>query len=167
MKNENWSKASDIVSKLEGLIGKKSEDAQKFYTFFSTWDKLISSFPTRNRKFKEIGYHSKIHDISNGVLIVDIDHPGWMQIFDMEKRNFLDYVVAKYPDIEIRTIRTRLVTNDESSTLNEENQIIYNFAPTGQIEGEKEKSFYKELEDGDFKELLKKLGQAIDQKDRT
>ena len=54
--------------------------AQKTNTFFSAWTEIAG---------KDLAAHSKIYDISKGTVLVSVDHPGWMQMIQLQKRPIL------------------------------------------------------------------------------
>jgi hypothetical protein len=53
--------------------------------------------------------HSVVKAFDKGNLIVDVDHPGWMNIFQMEENAVLERAKRKFPSLEIKRIRVRLV----------------------------------------------------------
>lgn len=49
--------------------------------------------------------HSSVKDINNGILIVEADHPGWIQLLQMRKKKILKNVRKNYPELDIVDIR--------------------------------------------------------------
>jgi hypothetical protein len=94
MDSDNIKKAGDI---LEHLLGKeKAGEAGRYYSFFSRWDQIVGP---------ELSGHSKPRDIEKGVLIVETDHPGWIQMFQMSKERILRKVREEYPELGIKNMR--------------------------------------------------------------
>ena len=94
MDSENIKKAGEL---LEHLLGKqKAGEAGTYYSFFSHWDQLVGP---------ELSGHSKPKDIEKGVLIIQTDHPGWMQMFQLSKERILRNIRKKYPELGIKNLR--------------------------------------------------------------
>jgi len=175
MRDKDWKKASEVVNFLEDLIGDKARDAGKFHNLFQSWEELVRSYPLRriqgriqNRNFPKMAAHSKIKDLKGGTLIIDVDHSGWMQVFEFERKPFREYLQKRFPQVEIHTIRLRLVSDLHNPPPIEEVKFTEeSFAPTGKIEVEKGESAYENLKDEGFKGLLGKLGKAIEEKDQS
>lgn len=53
--------------------------------------------------------HSAVKTLDKGQLVVDVDHPGWMQLFQMEEQAILDRSKRKFPSLDIQKLRIRLV----------------------------------------------------------
>ncbi len=49
--------------------------------------------------------HSAVKDISNGILVVEADHPGWIQLLQMRKKKILKNVKNYYPELDIIDVR--------------------------------------------------------------
>ena len=60
--------------------------------------------------------HSSIKDLRNGYLIVEADHPGWIQLLQMRKKKILKNVQKNYPELDIADIRF-ILKNNHNSTL--------------------------------------------------
>ena len=52
--------------------------------------------------------HSRIHELQKGVLLVEADHPGWIQILQTGQAELLLSVQRRYPELEVREIAFRL-----------------------------------------------------------
>ena len=52
--------------------------------------------------------HSRIRELERGVLLVEVDHPGWIQIFQTKQGVLLSAVQRRYPELDIRGIAFRL-----------------------------------------------------------
>ena len=76
-----------------GIPSKKSE------TIFSCWREIVG---------KEIGDHSKIVDIKKEIILVETDHPGWIQIINLKKEQILEKINKKFPEKEIKEIKVIL-----------------------------------------------------------
>ncbi len=86
------------------------EMAGEYHSFFSSWKDLAGI---------DLAAHSKPRDIRNEVLIVEADHPGWMQMITMKKREILREVRRRFPQIKIRDVRVVLYSGPQRSAEDE------------------------------------------------
>lgn len=80
------------------------EMAGEYHSFFSSWKDLAGI---------DLAAHSKPRDIKNEVLIVEADHPGWMQMITMKKREILREVRHRFPQIRIKDVRVVLYSGPQ------------------------------------------------------
>jgi hypothetical protein len=73
--------------------------AGEYHSFFSSWKDLAGI---------DLAAHSKPRDIKNEILIVEADHPCWMQMITMKKREILREVRRRFPQIRIKDVRVVL-----------------------------------------------------------
>jgi predicted nucleic acid-binding Zn ribbon protein len=52
--------------------------------------------------------HSRPLEIEDGVLIVEVDHPGWLQLMNMKKAALLSAIGEAAPRAEVRDVTLRL-----------------------------------------------------------
>jgi hypothetical protein len=55
-----------------------------------------------------LGEHTKPVDIRHGILIIEAEHQGWMQLLQMEQDRLLEDIGRNYADLGIRGIAFRL-----------------------------------------------------------
>ncbi|TFG63350.1 MAG: DUF721 domain-containing protein [Spirochaetales bacterium] len=63
---------------------------------FSNWKKVCGD---------EVAGHSRVKDVRNGTLYVEVDHPGWIQIMQFKKKKILSSVQKSYPLLTITDVR--------------------------------------------------------------
>ncbi len=106
-------KASAIINKLfaqlePNLMQNASDVSTAWYETVSS----IRNFTQDETKKVQIGTqladHSRIIDLKNGVLTVETDHPGRLQLLQIHKRYILEGLHRKVPDLEIKNILYRL-----------------------------------------------------------
>ncbi len=68
-------------------------------TIFSSWRSVVG---------EPAAEHSRPVEIEDGVLFVDVAHPGWKQILLLDKQRLLQRVRAAAPEANIRDIRLRV-----------------------------------------------------------
>ena len=63
---------------------------------FKSWGKIAGD---------DMISHSTVKDITNGILLVEADHPGWIQLLQMRKKKILKNLHTFYPELDIISIR--------------------------------------------------------------
>ena len=61
-------------------------DYEKEQKIENTWEKIAGI---------KISSHSKIKEIKNGVLVIEVEHPGWIQCIQFEKKNIIGKFAGK------------------------------------------------------------------------
>jgi len=110
-------KAGDIVTALfRDRFGPEFvEAAIANADLFSSWQKIVAEAWPRSFGAEELrddvpaaAAHSQIRELDKGVLLIEADHPGWIQILQTQQSRLLSVVQRKYPDLGIRAIAFRL-----------------------------------------------------------
>ncbi|MFA5851182.1 MAG: DUF721 domain-containing protein [Spirochaetales bacterium] len=55
-----------------------------------------------------LGEHSRPVDIRRGILIVEAEHQGWMQLLQLQQDKILEEIERKFPDLKISGIAFKL-----------------------------------------------------------
>ena len=71
--------------------------ADRYSSIFSGWKRIAGT---------DIAAHSRVKDIQHGAIIIEVDHPGWVQMIRLKERRILTSIQKRYPELNIRTIRT-------------------------------------------------------------
>ncbi|MCF6335143.1 MAG: DUF721 domain-containing protein [Spirochaetales bacterium] len=87
-------KASDILS--DYMRNFHSNMESSYSSVFKSWGRIAG---------EDMITHSSIKDLNNGILIVEADHPGWVQLLQMRKKKILRNIQNKYPELDITDIR--------------------------------------------------------------
>lgn len=120
-----------ITSLFSNISSKKMHEAQNIY---SVWESILRSIkssviPNCGEKLLE---HSKIIDIKDNILVIEVDHPGWIQLFETYKKYILRGIEIKIPEIMIKSLsyhykkdnqikKARTVTREEMERSLEKN----------------------------------------------
>jgi predicted nucleic acid-binding Zn ribbon protein len=56
--------------------------------------------------------HSRLVDVQNGILLVEVDHPGWLQMLQLRKAAIMDAARRMAPLASVEGMRVRLSTCD-------------------------------------------------------
>ena len=107
-------KAGDIVAAL--FRDKFGPDflktARENADLFSSWQKIVAeAWPRKSDDREDIptaASHSKIAELERGILLIEADHPGWIQILQTKQSELLSAVQRRYPDLGIQAIAFRL-----------------------------------------------------------
>jgi len=118
-------KAGEIISALfkENFGHNFMETARSNAGLFSSWSEIVAEalqVKTKAYQPKEAeqqtdlvdipaaAAHSRICELEQGLLLVEADHPGWMQMLQIKKQELLATAQKKYPELGIRSIAFKL-----------------------------------------------------------
>ncbi|HOV37708.1 MAG TPA: DUF721 domain-containing protein [Spirochaetales bacterium] len=106
MKPYEIEKAGEILRDLFSHLN--FQKGESYVSFFSDWISLVGP---------DLACHVHPVDIRHEALLVEVDHPGWMQLFQLQEGRILKKIQKKHPSLPIRSIQMRL------SKLSKEEQI--------------------------------------------
>jgi len=175
--------AGDILSALfdERFVKK----AQGYSKFFDSWMDI-----TAKNGIAAAGDHSRIKDLDRGVVVIEMDHPGWKQILQTKQSKLLNDFRIRFPELDISGISLILGRSEPQEEIHEKE-----FSPRRQDAKEEEKqnnnpSFTNSvppcceplgsmgvnsyennvgidaIKDEEFKEKLKNLGESINAREK-
>jgi hypothetical protein len=138
------------------------EKAHEYSKFFDSWEDI-----TAKNGIAAAAAHSRIKDLDRGIVLVEMDHPGWKQILQTKQSKILNDFRIRFPEMDISGISLLLgsgkpaqeeakVENIEKRT--EQSRVIEE--PPAQA-AEPAMQGYDAIKDEDLKEKLKKLGQTV------
>jgi predicted nucleic acid-binding Zn ribbon protein len=112
-------KAGDIISLLfKQRFGEDfMENARSSAELFNSWEKTVCQVWPRgddqkNGDIPAAAVHSRIKELEHGILLVEADHPGWIQILQTKQAELLQAVQRRCPKLDIRGIAFRLEKKD-------------------------------------------------------
>jgi hypothetical protein len=76
------------------------QDTRGYIDFFQSWQQIVGV---------DLAAHSDAVDIRNHALVIEVDHPGWMQKLHMQRERILNTLQQRYPNLDIRNIHFTLV----------------------------------------------------------
>ena len=111
-------KAGEIISSLlEERFGKEFlETARSSAGLFTSWEKIVSEVWSRAADLNDmpvdqgiadipaVAAHSQIREFERGILLVEADHPGWIQILQIKQNELLKAVQRRCPEMDVRGI---------------------------------------------------------------
>jgi hypothetical protein len=77
--------------------------AEGYSELFESWAEI-----TAKNGIASAADHSRIKELDRGILLVEIDHPGWKQIVQTKQGKILDDFRARFPDMNISGISLML-----------------------------------------------------------
>jgi hypothetical protein len=89
-------KASEILAR---LLEKGPPGALPFPSLFGGWEEIAGPSLAEHCRAYEVRHHS---------LLVEADHPGWMQLLLMQKKAILSRIRQRFPQLGLRDIKVRV-----------------------------------------------------------
>jgi hypothetical protein len=153
-------KAGDLFSAIldEKALGKAREHSR----LFSVWKQL-----NNKHGIAAAANHSRIQDIRHSILIVEADHPGWIQILQTRESELLSDLQKSFPRLGICGIAFRLAkmpVEADSPDESEENESMgknTNDSDEPKDKTREEKPGYEKIKDKELLEKLKSLEKNI------
>jgi len=158
--------AGEILSALfdEGFV----EKAQGYSKLFDSWTDV-----TEKNGIASAAAHSRIKDLDKGILLVEMDHPGWKQILQTKQSRLLSDYRKRFPELDIcgislilgkynkevisQDIKQRNIETSNHKAENKENE-DEKLAAEHTVKG------IDTIKDDDFKKILKNLGETVDRR---
>ncbi len=79
---------------------------EKGWLTANPWQPLFEGWP--QIAGEKLAAHSRLSDVQDGVLIVEVDHPGWMQVARLRQQALLEAARNAAPEAPLRGIRVVL-----------------------------------------------------------
>jgi hypothetical protein len=94
------SRIKDISSLLSAFFDEnKLRRGERYTEFFSSWSDTVG---------ERLAVHSRIVDVDKGLLVVEAEHPGWIQLLQMRQSSILESVARRFPELKLRGIVFRI-----------------------------------------------------------
>jgi len=142
------------------------EKAQSYSKFFDSWKDI-----TAKNGITAAADHSHIKDLDRGILLIEMDHPGWKQILQTKQSKLLNDFRIRFPELDISGISLILGKSEpDSEQQDNESQEIAQETETAEEQSAPVTAEIKDIEtinDDDFKEMLKRIGQNIKTREKS
>lgn len=143
--------------------------AQGYSALFSYWEEI-----TLKQGLAAAASHSRVVELERFVLLVEADHPGWIQLLQTKQRELLGAVQRRFPELTITGISFRLSREPLGEGLPAEPEKpeapdrghVSQAEPPGTAPEEEPGDIYARIDDEDFKATLKRLEQEIGKKSK-
>ncbi len=111
MSDDNIISAADMVARIfTNIEASKIENGNQIV---SSWRSIVESI---YRNGPKLAAHSKVIDFKNGILLIETDHPGWIQMLQMYKSYILKGLKKALPDVTVTSLAFRLQGTSASLT---------------------------------------------------
>lgn len=97
--DDNLKRLGDFI---DVLFPDQGKAIAKWVPVLRQWGKIVGN---------GLDCHSVAREVNRGMLLVDVDHPAWMNLFQMRQDEILAKLQRAFPDFQIRSIRLRLVSD--------------------------------------------------------
>lgn len=105
------SRIKDVSSLLRAFFDDETaKKGGRYAEFFSSWKGIAGD---------RLAAHSKVADIDHHNLIVEAEHPGWIQLLQLRQSEILAAVSRRFPELELRGIIFRLSRNGNQAVQGE------------------------------------------------
>lgn len=100
MSNMDDSRIKDAKALLAAFFDEEKRRRGGMYAeFFSSWRIIVG---------ERLAAHSRVVEVEKGTLIVEADHPGWIQLLQLKQTAILAATAVRFPELELRSIVFRL-----------------------------------------------------------
>jgi hypothetical protein len=132
---------------------------EKYVSLFSSWREVAGD---------DIASHSRVIDLRRGALVVEVDHPGWMQMLQMKQNEILGRLSSRYPDLAIRMLHFRLTPAGQfSPPVSPQAAPEPVEEPSAPPVSRTEQEILNDIHDEDLKNTLLRLKKDLKKKNRS
>jgi hypothetical protein len=94
------SRIKDVSALLSAFFdADKLRQGERYSDFFSSWPAVVGP---------RLAAHTHVADVDKGFLVVEAEHPGWIQLLQMRQSGILEDISRRYPELGLRGIVFRL-----------------------------------------------------------
>jgi hypothetical protein len=101
--------AADMITQIFSSIDKKDIDNSS--RLLGTWKSVVSKVHKYGEK---LSTHTELIELKNGILLIETDHPGWIQILQLYSKFILTGLERAVPELKISSLAFRLKGSDFS-----------------------------------------------------
>ncbi|MDR1025320.1 MAG: DUF721 domain-containing protein [Treponema sp.] len=151
--------------------------ARTYSGFFSSWERIC-----QDCGIAAAAGHSRIRELERGILVVEADHPGWIQILQTKAQWILGCTRRYSPELDIRGISLTLSRSgapdrapDPQAESLPEHREEPKEEPKREFRGESApkpgtengRGAWERVEDKSFRDSLKRLEQGIREREKS
>ena len=109
--HDDISSINQVISRVFDNI--HPDEIEKAVTLSDEWKKILSRIhsadPSKNsHEGENMASHSRVVDLKNNMLLVEADHPGWINLIQFHKAYILKGLQMKFPDLKIKSLAFKL-----------------------------------------------------------
>ena len=92
-------RAGDLLSSLfkEEFDPRSLENGRALAGLFSSWAGIAAE-----TKIPAASDHTRIRELERGILVIEAEHPGWVQLLQTNQIQLLKLLQKKFPELEIQ-----------------------------------------------------------------
>ncbi len=152
-------KVDDLLQIFLDRIGRSN--GASYVGLFRGWRQIVGD---------RIADHAEPVDIRGSALIVEADHPGWVQMVMMSQAQILRRLKQHYPELaitglHIRVAGDRAAAQPEAPTSVGETPDHVPVAPPPPAPSADETQALERIDDSDLRDVLERLRQSLDKDD--
>ncbi len=85
-------------------------DSNKAYSVLDGWKKVLLKIKSNKNPYEgqNLAEHSKVVDLKNGILIIEVEHPGWIELLQLHKKFILKGLNMNMPSLKIKNLGFKL-----------------------------------------------------------
>ena len=137
--------AREIIKALfDDVHARKAEPSS---SLFDGWRRIAG---------EDISAHSRIVDIRDGTVLIECDHPGWLQMIRLREKALVETMRKRYPSLSIKHIRIFITTDPDGTTQKKdtEGSFALNAPNTDEVEN------LRDADSGEYREFRKLLARV-------
>jgi hypothetical protein len=141
--------------------------AKTYSGFFSSWGQI-----TQSCGIAAAGGHSRVRELEQGILVVEADHPGWVQILQTKASLIINAARRRFPELDIRGVSFTL-GKPRGEVLEERESPKTEIPPEKEpvrdklVEARIEKKVWEQIGDLELKDSLKRLERSIEDREKS
>ena len=159
-------KAGELLSAF--LDEKVLNAAREYSALFSSWQSIAGD---------KLAAHSRIRELERSIVLVEADHPGWIQILQTKEKDLLDALRRRFPEQSITGISFRLSREPSELSINppaasQPEPDAADDPPSVAVDSSETVGSdavgdpYEKIKDEHFRETLKRLEESIELKNK-
>lgn len=106
---------NDEIIKFDEVINNtfkniKVENIKNARNIVTSWEKVLMRIKSNinENEGRNIASHTRVLDLKNGILLVEADHPGWIELVQLHKKFILKGLKMEVPELKIETLAFKL-----------------------------------------------------------
>ena len=144
--------------------------AHRYSELFDSWEDI-----TAKNGIAAAATHSRVKELQKGILLIEMDHPGWKQLIQTKQTKILNDFRNRFPEMKISSMSLVLGKSDQSDKTVEisdmpnssPDTLLESITETPVLIDETIISNIEKIKDEELKQNLLKLGQAIAERDKA
>jgi hypothetical protein len=152
-------KAGDLLSVF--FDEKTIAMARTYSRLISTWEDIVAVY-----KIDAAADHSRIVKCDQRVVLVEADHPGWIQILQTKQQQLLHELQRRFPDFNIAAVSFRLSRKPFVSSSEPEIEESAKPEPAEEPLTETTRRLYEKIDNPELVAVFKRLERNLAMKGR-